>query len=341
MNSARHLVARFSSARLLVLGDAMLDIHLHGSATRVAPESSAPVIRGERQAMLPGGAANTAAHARALGAETVLLAVIGADAAARNLSQVLKACGVSTDHLVVDSSRPTTRKTWLMAGCQLLARYDVEDDTDLRRTVESRVIQELRALFPLVDAVVVSDYLKGVVTWQVAEELGRLALLHNKPVVVDSKDLLRRPFRQLAAITPNQHEALKLCGRQNGHRVSSQIVAAGWELLDRIDTKMAIITCGADGAILFQRDHQPVRFHGQPVDGPAVGAGDAFAAALALAIGVGAESLLATEVASLVAGHAAARGRATIVQQGELLAVLRQQEHQYLTLHDGQVSTHG
>lgn len=341
MNSARQLVARFSSAKLLVLGDAMLDIHLRGSATRVAPESSAPVIRGERQVLLPGGAANTAAHARALGAQAILLAVVGLDAAAQSLRQVLRSWGVSTDHLVVDSSRPTTRKTWLIASSQLLARYDVEDDTDLRRPIDNRIIQELRALFPLVDAVVVSDYLKGVVTWRVAEELGRLALQHNKPVVVDSKDLLRRPFRHLAAITPNQHEALELCGRQNGHRVSSQIVAAGWELLDRIDTKMAIITCGADGAILFERGQQPIRFHGQPINGPAVGAGDAFAAALALALGAGAGSLLATEVASLVAGHAAARGRANGIQQGEVMAVLRQQEHQCLIWHDGQVSTHG
>lgn len=317
-------VRRFSQLRVLVVGDAMLDSYYLGSATRLSPEGPVPVVQSRGREHLPGGAANTAANARALGAGTTLLAVVGADHEGGLLRQRLVDYGIEVSHLIVDPSRPTTTKLRILADGNFLARYDTEESADLSGDTARRFLCAFRELFKQSDVVIVSDYMKGVVTPAFVAELSAVNRDHQRLVVVDSKDLSRHRFRNVSVITPNHLEAQKVCllpGELPREGPSlSDLESLGRHLLEQIGTRWVIITAGADGALLFERDRPSVQVRARKVRSPdAVGAGDTFTAALALAIGAGADIQAAARIAVEASGIAVGKRMTAAVDQQELL----------------------
>src|ERR1700674_2739503 len=181
------LLNRFDAARVLVLGDVMLDRFIYGSVERISPEAPIPVVNVERFTDMPGGAANVARNIAALGARATLLGVVGDDAWAEDL-RVQLASSVTIDaHLVVDPSRPTTVKTRYVADGQQVMRADRESRAPLAHDVEKRLLGKFRDALKNVDVVILSDYAKGVFSNSVARVVIAAARDARKPVIVDPK----------------------------------------------------------------------------------------------------------------------------------------------------------
>lgn len=315
---------RFSGLRALIVGDAMLDSYYLGSATRLAPEGPVPVVRSQGRRYLPGGAANTAVNVSALGARATLLATVGADHEGEILGQQLRDRGVEVAHLVVDPSRPTTSKLRILADNQFIARFDDEDDADLQGDAARQLLESFRALFAESDVVIVSDYMKGVVTGSFIAQLSELNRGNDRLVVVDSKDLARHRFRNVSVITPNHLEAQRACSPREelprGTPSAQGLEGLGRSLLERIGTRWVMMTVGAEGALLFERGKPTARVTAREVRNPdAVGAGDTFTSALALALASGCEIDSAARVAVEAAAISVGKRMTAVVEQQELL----------------------
>ena len=186
--SLEALVARFSGRRLLVLGDLMIDHYLWGRVERISPEAPVPVVEVQRETSSLGGAGNVAANLAALGAEPVLVGLVGEDVRAQQLLEAFAARQVATHAIVRDPSRPTTMKTRVIAHSQQIVRADWESRAD----VEGPALRDLLAVLTRemagVDALVVSDYGKGVITRPVLDAAIGLAKAKGIPIAVDPKE---------------------------------------------------------------------------------------------------------------------------------------------------------
>lgn len=160
----QHWAKAWQGKRVLVVGDLMLDEYILGTAERISPEAPVPVILCEQRTYGAGGAANTAFNLKALGAEVLVCGLVGNDWAGKKLRQLLSESGMDITGVLLDSNRPTTVKTRIVAQTQQVARVDVESRAPLNGSLEISLRGIVRELGRECDAVVVSDYAKGVVT---------------------------------------------------------------------------------------------------------------------------------------------------------------------------------
>lgn len=240
-------VRRFNRLRALVIGDAMLDTYIEGTATRLCREGPAPIVSktGERRA--PGGAANVAVNLSALGADTHLIGVIGADATGASLREALQTRGVSDEWLLETSEAPTLHKMRILADGQYVVRLDEGDEVAYAPALRRRLLAHCEAAIEQCDLVIVSDYAYGIV----ADDL--LDLLRERqprPLVIDAKHLSRYRTVGASVITPNQSEALQTLAEvqacaSNHQREASPIAqgrAMARRLLGAFDIEHAVVT---------------------------------------------------------------------------------------------------
>jgi len=187
LDRVAQLVSRFANQRVLVVGDVMLDEYIYGAADRISPEAPVPVVRLEKQVQTPGGAANTAHNIATLGGAPSLVGVVGDDQQATRLRQALAAAGIGIDGIIVDRTRPTTIKTRIVAHGQQVLRIDSEHRCAVSTTTTEAILAVALPLVETVDAVVLCDYAKGVVTERVCQELLQRCVELGKPSVVDPK----------------------------------------------------------------------------------------------------------------------------------------------------------
>jgi rfaE bifunctional protein kinase chain/domain len=224
---------RFSEGYFLVVGDLMLDIYLEGKAAGVADEAPVPLLEIRRRDTQAGGAANVAASLSALGARTVLLGGAGDDEAGITLKQQMRARNILLHPLLWE--RETTQKTRIMSGTHYYLRLDQEDSSPLPTTINQRLIQALEKLIPTVDAVVVSDYAKGVINPTTVAALEEMAARFQKPVYADIKPANLSLWKAVDLLTPNRQEAfnmLELLGKQSTETLQNGTIAC--ELRKRI-----------------------------------------------------------------------------------------------------------
>ena len=295
------LVERFAGRRVLVLGDLMLDHYLWGRCERISPEAPVPVVEVERETSSLGGAGNVAANLAALGAEPVLVGAVGDDAHARQLFEAFAARGVNTRAIVRDRHRRTTLKTRIVAQSQQVVRADWESRADLEAEALAEVLAMLERELPRSEALVISDYGKGVVTRATLERARGVARAHGIPICVDPKESHADAYRGVSLVTPNQHEAGWVMGRRIVDEES--LMAVGWGLQRRLDCDGALITRGAEGMSLFERSG---RYTHLPTVAREVydvtGAGDTVVGVAALALAAGADYPEACYLANHAAG---------------------------------------
>lgn len=297
--------------RVLVVGEAMLDAYLHGRADRLSREAPVPVVALDHRVDSPGGAANTAVNLHALGARVELLSVVGADEEGVRLRTALREAGISDDHVFEAPDRRTLAKQRVVAGEQILLRFDTGTTSGLGIDLEDALIERLFGLGEEVDAVVVSDYAYGVVGDRVVAallELGRRRRRSGRGepiVVVDARDPARHVRLRPTATKPNYAEAVRLLGEQEVEAPEArarQIVAGADRLLERTGARVVAVTLDRAGAVILERDGPPYRTYAKPRgDERACGAGDTFTAALALALAGGGTVPVAAELASAAA----------------------------------------
>lgn len=285
----------FQDARLLVIGDVMLDRYWHGSATRVSPEAPVPVVKVNNREDRPGGAGNVALNIAALGSATRLLGVVGNDEAGQELQSRLNAAGVFCDFLHC-ADKPTITKLRVISQHQQLIRLDFEqafepvDVADLLGRA-AELINDTRAL-------VLSDYAKGVL--QDVVPLIALGKKHNVPVIVDPKGTDFSRYRGATLITPNLSEFEAVVGHcQN----EDELVRKGLQLVSDLQLEAMLITRGEHGMTLIRPDspelHLPARAQ-EVFD--VTGAGDTVISVLAAAMAAGETMADATALANLAAG---------------------------------------
>lgn len=318
------VLARFRGLRALVIGDVMLDTYLRGTTDRLCPEAPVPVVAVTERSDLPGGAANTAVNLRALGADVTLLSATGDDDEALTLRRALEDVGISTTSLLASPGRRTLAKQRVLAGSQLLVRFDQGNTDALESAAEGALARRLTALAQESDAIVISDYGYGVLSPRVIEALATVQRRSPRVVVVDSKNLAAYRSVSPTAVKPNFREAARLLGDlDRGERVRA-VERRGRALLDLTGARIVAVTIDTEGAVFFERDKGPYRTYARPVDhARAAGAGDTLGAALALALAAGADLSSAAEIASAAAAVVVAKegtATASLAEVGSYLA---------------------
>jgi len=329
---AIELVRQFRRLRALVIGDAMLDTYLEGTAARLCSEGPVPVVCKTAEHRIPGGAANTAANLRTLEADVTLLGFVGCDIAGTLLREALRKYGVDDSCLVEDAQATTLHKLRILADGQYVARFDEGGNTiasGYSEASQQRLIANLDAAYARCDLVVVSDYCYGAVSDAVIERLSELHEAEPKVLVIDSKALQR--FRNLKAtvVTPNYQEARLLVElnetRSSGIALSGmqtleEVERIGWQLLTLLDAEHIAITLAEKGVFLLNRRGDAWHLPAHPVaHANDVGAGDSFASTLALALAAGGSIDEAAQIGIDAAGIAIAKQRTATVQYQELL----------------------
>lgn len=272
--------------RLIVVGDIGLDEYVLGDVRRISPEAPVPVLEVQSQDSRLGLAANVAQNVASLGGEPFLVAIVGQDGAAEDLRAKLRAAEVSPEHLIVDNSRPTTRKLRVMSGHHHIVRVDFEHKKYLSADVEKRLVEKVKSLLPKADAVIVEDYAKGALSETSLHAIIVASHALGKKVFVDPNRATPAAFYQGAdVITPNRDEAVALSGLDfNELRLNPKLILEiGQALRQRVKAENIVITRGKEGmSVISAREavHMPT-FARQVFD--VTGAGDTVIAALALA----------------------------------------------------------
>jgi D-beta-D-heptose 7-phosphate kinase/D-beta-D-heptose 1-phosphate adenosyltransferase len=317
---AHEIVQRMGGRKIVILGDVMLDEFVWGDVTRISPEAPVPVVDIRRESIHLGGAANVLANAAALGARACVIGVVGNDAAGHKLRHGLEKASPlqKAEYLVVDQDRPSTTKTRIIAHSQLVVRADRELRTPVNGSVQQEILASLEQAIQDADALVVSDYDKGVVTPTILERILKLAYA-RMPVLIDPKIRNFPHYRPASLITPNHHEALRMTNLEEDsdeglHRAARMI-------RERLTCDAVLITRGDRGIMLVEGDGDPV-FVGTTAREvyDVTGAGDTVIATLATALSAGASMLEAATLANHAAGIVVGKvGTATITAE-ELLS---------------------
>lgn len=309
---------RFKNVRICVIGDLMLDVFLWGKVRRISPEAPVPVVEIESDSRVPGGSANVANNASALGARVCVAGRVGNDPEGRELVKMLKDAGIDTSGVVVSERQPTTVKTRVIAHSQHVVRFDREVKEPLSDLEREHIVRFLGSC-PSVDAIIVSDYAKGVITAELMKEIKQRAFSSKIPVVVDPKVVNAALFDEVTVITPNLAEALLMAGNCK----AEDVLSVGEQLLRKLRCRHVLITRGAEGMNLFSEN-------GQALYLPAVarrvydvtGAGDTVVATLTVGMCAGLSMAEAAYIANIAAGYVVGEPGTAVISAEKLKTLL-------------------
>lgn len=292
------ILRAFKKKKILIIGDLILDKYIWGKVNRISPEAPVPVVEVSKEEFLLGGAANVAHNIVSLGGHATVVGVAGKDSSGKTILSMLEETGAHCGGIFL-SARPTTVKTRIIAHNQQVVRFDREEKERIGRKVLQRMLEYIRSTIRAHDAVIVSDYKKGVICPELVKEL----LKHTKAkkifVAVDPKIGHFHLYKHTSLITPNVIEASIASGIEI--KDEKTLMRAGRTLLKKLSSDAVLITRGERGMSLFRKDkviHIPTAArHVYDV----TGAGDTVIAAFTLSHAAGA--LL--EEAAVIANHAA------------------------------------
>lgn len=314
------IIDGFSQAKVLVLGDLILDVYLEGTTTRLSPEAPVPVVNVYNEKWYLGGAANTAINVRSLGAEVTFCSVSGNDYGANKASELLDKAGIDTTAMIKDKRRHTIVKERIVGHSQLLARFDRGSESEIDKHIEKHLIQMLYDIYPQCDAVIVSDYNKGVITSKVLLALQDLRQKYPAFLAVDSKRL--EVFRSIhpSVVKPNYEEVSNLLPltRVDSDRITQ--VKSHWDKISQLTgADWTVVTLDEDGAIAVGPQDVCYEVEGVKVSEPhVIGAGDTFIAAFTLAVFAGCNLHEATKVAVAASSISVAKDYTSCCNQVEL-----------------------
>ncbi|MCM8757755.1 MAG: bifunctional ADP-heptose synthase [Candidatus Omnitrophica bacterium] len=337
MDNFKNIIDNFSKAKILVVGDLILDEYIWGDVERISPEAPVPVVsqRGKPK-YLPGGAANVAANLKSLGAEVLLCGRIGDDFEGRLLLKELKRRSIYTEGVFIDKIRPTTKKTRIIAGHQQVVRLDREVVEDFYNDVVARkiscfVLDNLKDI----DVLIIEDYGKGVINRVFLNSIYPETQRRKKIVTVDPKEDHFDIYWRLkaTAITPNRKEAenaiknIKIKDNRRAFKIDfdrldtdERLNRAGRELLRYLNIKIVLITLGEKGMRLFEKNKAPYQINtvAQEVFDVS-GAGDTVISVFSLGLASGANPKEAAHIANFAAGIVVGKFGVAVTTKEELL----------------------
>lgn len=322
------ILGRLGSLRILVIGDIMLDHYVWGEVSRISPEAPVPVVHVLRETDTAGGAANVALNLASLGAKVELIGALGNDAPAARLRSLLGEHGVETARCPSSAAAPTIVKTRVVARTQQLCRidheaprsaYSLDANGEAARSVAEAVARA--------DAVIVSDYAKGVVTQALLDRVLELGRTHRRLIAVDPKPSRRLNLRGAGVMTPNRSEALELAGlaESGGEVIGLDEIAR--RIHQAYAPELLVITLGADGMAICREGRVE---HRMPTRAREVfdvsGAGDTVIATLTASLAAGASPVDAAHLANLAAGIVVSKIGTATVTPAEVVAFARSAE---------------
>ncbi len=311
----------FATRRILVVGDLMLDRSLWGEVSRLSPEAPVPVVQVTRQTETAGGAGNVALNLAGLGARAVVVGYVGTDTEGSRLLTLLQEAGVNTAPIVTLAHRPTVTKTRVIGGHQQVVRLDYEAASPVAEADERRLLEGVAAALDGVDAVILSDYAKGVLSESVCRRVIAAARDRGLPVLADPKGRDYRKYHGATAIAPNRLELSLATGAPVEDL--DALFAAGERLRQELDLSFIAVTLSELGiAVLAPGQVQRVPSVAREVFDVS-GAGDTVVATLAVGLASGLERRDAVRLANTAAGVVVAKVGTAPIHLPELLAELR------------------
>jgi D-glycero-beta-D-manno-heptose-7-phosphate kinase len=315
---ARDLISRLPGLHVLVAGDVMLDRFIVGKVSRISPEAPVPVVQFQSEHVRLGGAANVAHNLAALGAQVVLVGLVGSDAAAARLRGELAATGIGGESLVDDPRRPTVEKVRIVTDRnQQVARVDYESDSDIEGEVEQQLVDRINRAGGNAKVLLVSDYLKGTVTKAVMRTLLSLKS-GGAPLLVDPKIPHLDFYAGASLVTPNHQEAEAATHRRI--RSDDEARLAALDFRARAQCDAVLITRGEAGMWLSSAATEGAVPAVAREVADVTGAGDTVVATLALALAAGATIVEAAGLANHAAGVVVGKFGPATVTRDELMA---------------------
>ncbi|MFA5286981.1 MAG: D-glycero-beta-D-manno-heptose-7-phosphate kinase [Candidatus Omnitrophota bacterium] len=332
MKHLKEIIKKLNKARVLVIGDLILDEYIWGKVERISPEAPVPVVWANKRTHIPGGAANVANNISSYGAKVCLAGVIGSDKNANLLLNSLKKENISTKGVTIIPQRCTTVKTRIIAGHQQVVRVDWEHAEPLPKEATREIFKFIKNNIKSFDALIIEDYGKGVVNAQLLAGLILLAQSHKKIILVDPKEDHFQYYRGVTSITPNRKELenavrnLKIKDKKNKFKFDNErlftdrdIEAAGKQVLEYLELESLLVTLGEEGMKLFEKGGKITHI---PTVAQEVfdvsGAGDTVIATFALSLAVGASKLEAAHIANYAAGVVVGKVGTATTNQVEL-----------------------
>lgn len=310
-------IPRFKNARIMVIGDLMIDEYIWGNVSRISPEAPVPVVNVTSENLCLGGAGNVVNNIFTLGGKVFLAGVVGNDEMGRKVIHDLRKMGIDTRGIIMETQRVTTVKTRIIAHHQQVVRYDREVVRPIFPENVKQIINLLQTWLPEIDAVLISDYGKGVICGPLMEQVRALVKRAGKIITVDPKVKNFPFFGEVTVITPNHLEAAEAAGRwiQN----EEDLMVVGQTLLERLRAQSVLITRGEKGMSLFQDNGEVTHI---PTVAKEVydvtGAGDTVISVLTLAMACGAPVKEAAMLANIAAGIVVGEVGTATVKSAEL-----------------------
>ena len=290
----------FDKKKILVIGDIMLDIYYRGEVNRISPEAPVPVFKKDSEMSVLGGAANVAANLSAAGQRVSMIAVTGKDMQGKKIIELFSEIGVEYTKIAI-WDRPTITKTRFLAeNNQQVLRVDVEESEPISDKLCTKILDELEKTINNYDLIVLSDYMKGLLTYNFTQGIIKIANNNAKKVIIDVKDPAFEKYEGAYLLKPNQKELQSLTGKPV--ETEEQIIFASQYILDKAKCKYILTTCGSKGMILVGEDV----IYKLSTSGKAVydvtGAGDTTIAYLSAGIANGLNIIEAMKISNYAAG---------------------------------------
>jgi len=336
-NRLKSIISKFSNVKILVIGDLILDEYIYGNVDRISPEAPVPVVWASEKEYLPGGASNVASNIVSLGAQVNITGIVGKDDKADILLAELKKKRINTEGVFDVFNRYTSVKTRIIGGHQQIVRVDWENTDSVKDSLQDKLENFLKQNIKKVDAVIVEDYGKGLITPSIATCAISQAKANKKIVTVDPKEENFDYYSGATAITPNRKETenairnIKIRNVYNNLRVTTDklstdkdVDSAGKGLLEHLKLDGVLITLGDKGMRLFEKGQRPYQIDtvAQEVFDVS-GAGDTVIATFTLALACGATMQEAALISNFAAGIVVGRVGVATTTQSELISKIK------------------
>lgn len=308
----------FKEKKIAVIGDVMIDKYIFGHVSRISPEYPVPVVDVNRESSRLGGAANVAVNIHALGAEALLIGVTGDDTERRNLASLMTEHGLNPAMLAADSTRPTTCKTRILSQNHHITRVDYESRTPVDVELEKRLLGMFMEIANAVDAVVLEDYNKGVLTPSLIASLIAACRERNKPVLVDPKLKGFFSYGGCSVFKPNLSELAASLGipvANDDREVEQACLLLG----EKLDAESLVVTRSEKGMTVYDGSFTHIPALSLDV-ADVSGAGDTVIGTLALGLASGLDLVTSTRIANLAANTVCQEVGAVPVRPDKLLS---------------------
>lgn len=304
-------IKNLSQPKVLVIGDLALDEMIYGDTERISREAPVLILQHTQTKLILGGASNAANNASAVnGGKVGVIGVVGDDYQAEQLISAFKKSNIDTTYLVKDKTRKTTTKTRISGSCsqsitQQIVRIDRQTSDFISEKTEKQVLENIEKAIVDYDAIILSDYHIGTLTQRVIDGTIELANKYGKTIVVDAQKDLDK-YKNITSMTPNLPDTQKFVGQKYGIFIKDEnsMNEAGKKILEAINSKSVLVTCGADGMAVFDSDGTisqiPVFNKSEVFD--VTGAGDTVTAIFTMALASGSSPKYAAIVGNIAAG---------------------------------------